>query len=245
MPYMQPFLEKLLKRTHLTDVEQAAILSLRGIREEFYSQRDFLGREERRDSMCVISRGICARTSVNAQGDRQITAFCMTGDIPDLHRLMLPKSASTFMALSPGEIVRIKEADIREVALQYPGIAEAMWRDTVCDGSISAEWIVNIGRRDAKTRIAHLVCEMAVRLGSATSNAFSYEFPITQVNLADATGLSTVHTNRSLQSLRREGLVRLQGGTIWVEDWETLKTVGEFSQEYLCFDDPTRLTTIH
>jgi CRP-like cAMP-binding protein len=241
---MRPFLDKLMKRTQLTLEEQGAILSLRGMREEFDNQQDFLGGEDLQTSLCLISRGVCARTSIGCNGERQITAFHMVGDIPDLHRLMLPESASTFVALCPGEIVRIRKSEIREVALKYPGIAEAMWRDTVCDGSISAEWIVNIGRRDARARLAHLFCEMAIRFGKLSGNAFSYAFPVTQGNLADATGLSAVHTNRTVQALRRDGLLKMHGKAVWIEDWDALRIAGDFTIDYLNLNAPTRLSSL-
>jgi CRP-like cAMP-binding protein len=130
------------------------------------------------------------------------------------------------------------------VAFSFPGIGEALWRHTVSDAAISAEWIVNVGQRDARSRLAHLFCEMAVRHDKVSGNAFEFEFPVSQANLADATGMSVVHTNRSLQSLRRAGTLQMRGGIVAVEDWATLQATAEFDSAYLNMQPPVRFAAV-
>ena len=109
-----------------------------------------------------------------------------------------------------------------------------MWIDTLIDASIFREWVVNVGRRDARARIAHLLCELALRLErTGAGRDGSFDLPLTQEQLADATGLTAVHTNRTLQSLRREGLIQLSNGILRVLDWEGLRKVGDFDELYL------------
>jgi CRP-like cAMP-binding protein len=110
----------------------------------------------------------------------------------------------------------------------------AMWIETLLDSSISREWVVNVGRRDSRARIAHLLCEMAFRLEKiGAGNNGTFEFPVTQEQLADATGLTAVHTNRTLQSLRKNGLIQFNGKSLKVLDWDGLREVGDFDELYL------------
>jgi CRP-like cAMP-binding protein len=136
-------------------------------------------------------------------------------------------------ALSPTTILRVPHAALREAATR-PQIAEAFWRDCTADAAMASEWVVNIGRRKARTRIAHLICEIATRLGKDNGEAaFAFDLPITQNHIADATGLSTVHVNRSLQELKKAGLAELGGPRVQILDWPSLKSAADFNPAYL------------
>ena len=112
-----------------------------------------------------------------------------------------------------------------------------LWRDTLVDAAIFREWMANVGRRNAKERISHLLCEMALRWKAVDlARDHSYPLPVTQTELADATGLSAVHVNRVLQELKAEGLVSVRSLTVSVADWEGLKETAGFDPIYLHFD---------
>jgi CRP-like cAMP-binding protein len=116
----------------------------------------------------------------------------------------------------------------------YPHIARALWKETLIDGMIHREWLANIGRRPAYARIAHLLCEIWARLkavGLAQDRQF--ELPITQTDIGDATGLSMIHVNRTLQQLRADGLITLHANVVTVNDWRLLKSAAEFDPSYL------------
>jgi CRP-like cAMP-binding protein len=117
----------------------------------------------------------------------------------------------------------------------HPRIGDIFWRDTLIDAAIFREWIANVGRREAYGRIAHLLCEVFVRLRAVgLTNGQAYQLPITQAELGDATGLSTVHVNRTLQELRGNGLITTpRGGHVIIEDWDGLREAGEFDPTYL------------
>jgi CRP-like cAMP-binding protein len=109
-----------------------------------------------------------------------------------------------------------------------------LWRDTLIDAAVFREWMIGIGRRSAYTRIAHVLCEVFVRLKAVgLANGYECEWPITQAEIGDALGLSTVHVNRSLQELRGDGLIQLGGGVLRILDWNGLKEAGEFDPTYL------------
>jgi CRP-like cAMP-binding protein len=117
----------------------------------------------------------------------------------------------------------------------WPNVQRAIWLDTLIDSSIFREWVVNVGRRDARERIAHLLCELAARLRSTSSGTQgqNYDFPLTQEQIADCTGLTAVHTNRTLQGLRRDGLISLSSSRLTILDWDRLAEVGDFNERYL------------
>lgn len=231
---LQRLVERLTSRSVLTEAEQQAILNLPGRTEHVQSNRDFVSMDTRVDHACLIAAGIVGRFGQNSDGRRQITAMHVPGDMADLHSVVQPKGASALQALSIATIVRVPHVALRAVTGQYPALAEALWRDCMVDASILAQWVVNVGRRDARTRIAHLLCEMATRLKAApTEGEFIFPFAVTQTQLADATGLTAVHVNRTLQSMRRDGLAEVTTRAVRVRSWKALAAAGEFEPSYL------------
>lgn len=138
-------------------------------------------------------------------------------------------------ALTACRVVYIPKEDISRLAVLRPAVGRAMWIDTLVDASISREWILNVGRRDARTRIAHFLCKMALRLKLAGLGAGDeYELPMTQEQLADVAGLTPVHVNRTLKLLEAEGLIsRVSPRAIQIGDWRKLAAAGDFDSTYL------------
>ena len=136
--------------------------------------------------------------------------------------------------LVPSKVAFIPHESIHELIATHQTLAAALWRDTLIDAAVFREWIVGIGRRSAYTRIAHLLCELLARFRAvALTSDHTFPLPITQAELGDALGLSTVHVNRSLQELRGDGLITTEGRTVIVNDWQGLKKAGEFEPTYL------------
>jgi CRP-like cAMP-binding protein len=232
-PDLQRFLNRLTRRSVLSDVEQQAILGLGGYAEQVRSNRDFVRLGERTDHASLIVAGFVGRFDQNAEGQRQITALHMPGDMADLHSVVQPEATSALSALSTATIVRIPHGQVRSVAATYPALAEALWRDCMVDAAILSQWVVNVGRRDARARISHLLCEVATRLGAAPARGeIMFPFPVTQAQLADMTGLTAVHVNRTVQGLRAEGLADIRhNATIY--EWDALARAGDFDPDYL------------
>jgi CRP-like cAMP-binding protein len=123
---------------------------------------------------------------------------------------------------------------VQEIAFKRPNVGKAMWYETLVDASIFREWTLNVGRRDALTRTAHLLCEFAVRLETAgLGEQCAYELPMTQEQLADALGLTSVHVNRTLQALAAQGLIERTKRSVKIGDWKRLAAVGDFDSNYL------------
>jgi CRP-like cAMP-binding protein len=146
--------------------------------------------------------------------------------------------------LTEATILQVPHAALCRVIDEFPNLALAFWRDGTADASIIAKWVGNLGRQDARARLAHLLCEFGIRMeqaGLGTRNSF--ELRITQEQMADALGLTPVHVNRTLQRLRAEGLVVCQAYRIEVDDWNALVDAAEFDPSYLLLgkqDDPGR-----
>ena len=168
------------------------------------------------------------------QGKRQIVSFNLPGDIPDLQSLHLRVLDNGISTISPCRIGFIAHEVLRDICERYPRLASAFWRETLIDGAIFREWVLNVGQRDAYQRMAHVLCELLTRLRAVDlAEDYSCDLPITQSEFADAMGVTTVHVNRVLQQMRAEGLVELKGDRLNVPDWERLKQVGEFDPTYL------------
>jgi CRP-like cAMP-binding protein len=234
IPDLQRFLDRLTSRSVLTEEEQQAILNLSGRTEHVQANRDFVAHGQRVDHACLIIAGLVGRFGQNSDGKRQITAIHVPGDMADLHSVVQPAAASALQALSIATIIRVPHAELRMVTARYPALAEALWRDCMVDAAILAQWVVNVGRRDARQRMAHLLCEMAVRLQATPSEGeVLFPFAVTQAQLADATGLTGVHVNRTLQRLRRDGLAEINSRSVRIPNWTALTRAGEFEPSYL------------
>lgn len=183
---------------------------------------------------CVLIRGYACRYKLTASGARQIVSFHIAGDILDLQHIHLQTADHHVQAVTSARVAWISKAQFRSLALQWPQIAEAMWRDSLIDASIFREWVLNVGRRDAKSRIAHMLCEFLMRCETAgLVNRKVFELPLTQEHIADATGLTSVHVNRMLKLLTSEGALEGGSRSYRVASWERLKAIGEFDQAYL------------
>jgi CRP-like cAMP-binding protein len=235
-PNLQLFLSRLTARSVLTEEERQAILDLPTRASQVQANRDFVRIGEKVDHCCLIVDGIMGRFGQTFEGARQVTALHIPGDMADLHSIVRPVGTSAIQALSTTTVLHISHADLRKVAARYEGVAEAFWRDCMVDAAVLSQWVVNVGRRDAKTRMAHLFCEVAVRVGDDRTPQLNYSFPLTQTHLGDATGLSSVHVNRTLKALREAKLVLVQDREVRILDWERLARLGEFDAGYLDAD---------
>ena len=195
---------------------------------------DFVTEGDRPTHSCLIIKGFVSRHKVTWDGKRQIHSFHIAGDMPDLQSLHLRVMDHNVGALNLCKIAFIPHDSLRELCSRFPRIGAAFWRDTLIDAAVFREWITNVGRRTAYERMAHLFCEVYSRSKSVgVAEGDRFEFPVTQATLGDATGLSTVHVNRTLQELRAAGLIRMEDGAVTVLDWERLKQAGRFDPGYL------------
>lgn len=228
------FVAKMEIRSVLTDEEREAVLSLPVKPRQVQAHREIVRLGEQVEHACLIATGFVARFAQLEDGARQNVSLHIAGDMVDLYSLMLPAVPTPLVALTSSTILQVSHDVLRNRAFRYPGIAAAFWRECVVDGNIVAQWLTNVGRRDARSRLAHLLCEMAVRSNQIGRYVRGrYPLPITQEQIADALGLTSVHVNRMLQSLRSEELVQVSHREVAILDWQALTHAGKFDAEYL------------
>jgi CRP-like cAMP-binding protein len=231
---MQQFLARLLTRSALTDEEQQAVLDLPASVQRVPANCDFVGLGEHLDHACLVVDGLVARFEQTSKGDRQITALHVEGDMADLHSVVLPKTSWGLHALTPSRIAQIPHGALVVAANLYPALARAFWRDCAVDASIIANWSVSLGRRNAKARLAHLLCELKCReeaVGRYQQDGFG--LPMTQVQLADVLGLTAVHINRMIGTLRSASLITMYGNRVTILNWPGLVQAADFDPAYL------------
>lgn len=186
---------------------------------------------------CLLLSGYAIRHKVAGNGGRQIFSIHMKGDVVDLHNSILRRADHNVQALTHIEVALIPVQAIRDIAASHPQVGQAMWYETLVDAAIFREWTLNVGRRDARARTAHLLCEFAIRLAVARlGKQTDYELPMTQEQLGDALALTSVHINRTLKALADEGLIERTKRSIRIVDFEQLARVGDFETGYLHLD---------
>jgi CRP-like cAMP-binding protein len=233
----EPLIRKLESITDLTEAERAALLHLPLSVRSLKADADIVREQDRPSQCCLVLEGFLFRYKILPAGKRQIFSFHIAGDIPDLQSLHLTVMDHNVATLVPSTVGFIPHHAIRELCLAQPRLAGILWRDTLIDAAVFREWMAGIGRRSAYARIAHLFCELYLRLKAVgLIKDLTFELPITQAGIADALGLSTVHVNRSLQELRAANLISLRGGRLTVRSWERLQQAGEFDPTYLHLD---------
>jgi CRP-like cAMP-binding protein len=231
---IHPLIAKLQSIFTLTDDERAMIEAMPMQVVNLRENQDIVREGDRPSRSCLLLEGFTCTYKITGDGKRQIQAFHIPGDVPDLQSLHLKVLDNSVGTLTPCRVGFVQHEALRELCHRNPRVADAFWRSTLIDASIFREWITSIGRRDALSRVSHVLCEFIVRLKAVgLAQDHSCDLPVTQTEFADALGLSTVHINRTLQELRGSGLISLKGSFLQVMDWDGLKEAGDFDAAYL------------
>lgn len=182
----------------------------------------------------LVLSGLTARIVTLKGGQQQVTALHVPGDFVDLHSFLIRPLDHSVMALGPCAVTTIAHPDLRRLTEAYPRLTRGLWHLTLQDAAAHRQWLTVVGRRDAAGRAAHLICELYLRLedvGLAEDGRF--ELDLTQAVFGDALCITTAHANRTIQALRRDGLVRWTRRTVEILDWEALVQRAEFDPTYL------------
>jgi CRP-like cAMP-binding protein len=236
---LAPMLRKLQLWRRFDAQEQAALLALPREIVDLKAAAYVVREGDLPTHSCLLISGLAFRQKLTRTGARTILAVHMSGDVVDLQNSLLEVADHSVQALTKAQVAFIPKEAIVDLALRFPNIGLAMWYDTLVDSSIAREWMLNVTRREGHSRIAHIVCEFGVRLESLSLGLrTSYEFPMTQEQLADATGLHPVHVNRTLKELERTGLITYTRRSITVTNWSELVVAGDFRETYLHLNQP-------
>ncbi len=237
-PPLGPMLLKLSYLYPLDSSDEKALLALPHRIREVAAHHYIVRERESATHCCLMLSGYSIRLKIVAGGARQIVAIHMKGDMVDLQNSMLGTADHSVQMLTKGEVAMIPREAIQQLAMERPRIGMAMWKDTLVDGSIFREWIANVGRRDSITRMAHVLCEFALRLKIAgLGKQDNYELPMTQDQLADVVGLTSVHVNRTLMALEEKLLISRNKRSVIIGDWQKLADAGDFDPTYLHLPD--------
>lgn len=233
-----PLIRKLSSFTELSPEEQNAIREVTTRHVVFQPGEDIASRGEKVRGINLLLEGFACRYKILEDGRRQILAYLVPGDLCDLHVFLIKRMDHSIAAVTTSKIVLIPPAHILRFTDLYPNLTRALWWTTLRDEAITREWVVNTGQRTAYERMAHLFCELFHRfsvIGETSGN--SCNFPLTQTALGDTLGLSSVHVNRTLQDLRRGGLISLRNGLLTITNLAALERAALFSRDYLHMAD--------
>ena len=183
---------------------------------------------------CYLADGFAARHKVTATGARQIVSFHIPGDLLDIQHLLLNRADHSVETITRARVGWIPKDVLLRLAWERPSVGRALWRDCLIDASIFREWVLNVGRRDAMSRIAHMLCEFVARCEAAgLGSRENFELPMTQTQIGDATGLTPIHVNRTLKVLDGEGAITRDRNRFGVLDWTRLCQIADFDPAYL------------
>jgi CRP-like cAMP-binding protein len=226
---------KMEQFTPFTDEQRKRLDDLVSSRQQDYARgEDILSEGQKVEECHVLLSGLAARYKLLPDGERQIMAFLVPGDLCDAEVFILDEMDHGVAAISPTKCAIISARTMRELLREVSAMSEALWWGTMTDLAVLRERITDLGRREAKERIAHLIYEMLVRyriVGETDDDVIPW--PITQDELADATGLSPLHVNRTLKQMREEGLIEFNRRELKVLDPGRLREVASFNPNYL------------
>lgn len=200
----------------------------------FDARSDIIQEGDPSDELCVVVGGWIARNKVLLDGSRQISALWLRGDMFNLEALSAGRSWHTVSALTSATVACYPMEKIRRLAASEEDVRSLLWAAVVRQDLMLTEWLACLGRRSTRERLAHLLCELDVRLHDAgLSGSSGLSLPLTQQDFGDALGVSTVHINRTLKSFRDEQLVLFRSGRMYIPDIGALRKVAGFAPEYL------------
>jgi CRP-like cAMP-binding protein len=188
---------------------------------------------ERPTQCCLIADGFCIRSKTISSGRRQILSIHIPGEVPDLQSLFLEVMDHDLITLAPSTLGFMAHDTLRILHRRQPRVAEIFWRDALIDAAMFREWIVNVGQRPAPARLAHVVVELWERLKIIDRGGNPIDIPITQEQIGEALGITSVHANRVVRQLREEGIVDFQRGRIAILSEYRLRELAEFDGRYL------------
>jgi len=189
------------------------------------------------DAVHLVAEGAVGHYAMAQNGVRACVGFYLPGDACDLDCLLSPRSLLELETLRKTRVVRIAHHDLKSICGAYPAVAQAFARENIAQASILSEWLLNIGRRSARARVAHLLCELAVRLERVDRGSRErFRMFATQAVFGDILGLTSVHMNRVFRSLREDGIAQVNAGIVEIHNWAELARIAGFKADYLSLE---------
>jgi CRP-like cAMP-binding protein len=233
---MHVVLRKLRNCHTISEEEQGAVLAALTLPRTFQAGTDIVPDASTPQHTTVILSGAACRYKVLRNGKRHVLTFQYPGDMVDLYSYVMKRMDHAVGALTECTVAQIPHSEVAALSMRYPNLQFAFWRDTMIDASIANTWALGESR-STLSRIAHTLCEIYVRLEAVglAKVGDPLPFAIKQQDLADALGLSLVHTNKMLAVLKRQKLIRLTNFRFEILDWEGLAKIADFDPAYMHF----------
>jgi len=226
--------EKLSLRDTVSPREVDALQDVLGPPKTIRAGTDIVREHTHPQHSTLLISGFSARYTTLRDGGRQITEINISGDFIDLHSLLMKQMDHGVVALTDCAVAFAPHSKLIELTERHAHLARLLWLDTIIDAAIHRQWLAAMGRRSGLGHLAHLVCELYLRLKAAgQADDLAFDLPLTQTVLGDALGLSTVHVSRLITELRGEGVVQWSGGRVEILDWHRLAEIAEFDPTYL------------
>src|SRR3954464_14770822 len=237
MPHFEAMIRKLRNNTNLDADDIEAIRALPVNIKQFPTNTAIVREGDKPSQSCLMIDGYSVRAKTTSDGRRQILSIHIAGDIPDLQSLHLHVMDHDLVTLTECTLGFISNVALREFTRRRPSVAEALWRDTLVDAAIFREWIVNVGQRSGLNRLAHLVMELRERLRVIDRvSGPEFDLPLTQEQLGEAMGITSIHVNRILKQLHDLGVMKFQRGRITILDEAKFNDAADFDRLYLHLD---------
>jgi CRP-like cAMP-binding protein len=238
---IEKLLMKLNARDRLSAEEEEALRQAIGPVREVAADKTIVRAGQDIEESTLLLEGLMCRYKDLRDGSRQISELHVSGDFVDLHSLTLKRLDHSIMTLTPCLLAPAPHEKLKAITEQFPHLTRVLWFSTNLDAAIHREWMLSLGRRNALARVAHLFCELHVRLGLVgETDGLSFRLDITQVDLAECMGLTSIHINRTLKALREQELVEFRRGVVTIKDPQGLRRVAEFDTEYLSLERQPR-----
>ena len=238
---IEAHLMKLRARDEISPEEEKVVRGLVSEVVEVGPDRTVIRHGQELQNSTLFLEGWMARAMDMPDGERQIAELQFPGDFTDLHGFTLKRLDHDIITITACRFAQVPHERLKALTESFPHLARVYWLLTNIDAAIQREWTASLGRRTAIARMAHLFCELNVRLGVVgLSLNNSYDFPLTQAEMAECLGLTTVHVNRTLQELRRMGLIEMERQRVAIHDLEALETVAGFDPAYLSLEKRPR-----
>ena len=236
-PSPEPVRARLLDSPHLSAAERDVLSDAFRPAQPVRAGAELVREGERADRLYLVTGGWACRYSTTRDGGRQISGIAVPGDVANLDSLLLDRIDTGVRALTVLHVVEARRDKLLALAAEHPEIARTYTWAALVENAILGRWAMSLGRRSARGKLAHLLCELAVRLDAERGGAAGYDFPITQEQVADMLGLTPVHVNRTIQQLRQEGLVAMGNRRMSLPQMGRLRQVAGFDPRYLHLDE--------
>lgn len=230
-----PLIRKLEAVTDLSAEDRDELRQLSRDVREYPAKADIISEGELPDNVLLVVEGWAARYKILPNGSRQIIGLLLPGDFCGIHVAILANMDHSILALTPCRVAHVPNEQLSRLTSRPSSLSRALWRLTLVDEAITREWLLNVGRREAYEAVAHLLCELHSRMQliGAVSERGDFAMPLTQEEIGDATALTSVHVNRTLQRLRKDGLIELSHRELCIPDVAALREVAGFRSDYL------------